>query len=101
MSDQDSYYRKLLKAELARRKAVNPRYSIRAFASALKLNNGYLSKVISGKVMLTVETANEVSTLLKLNKVERDQFIISVADEQKCSSLYGVDPLLTDCDEEC
>ena len=100
MADPLSFYRIYLKTELDRRLKSNPRYSLRAFAKSMKIDHGYLSKVLSGKILMTVETAEAIAKNLKLNEELRRKFLLSVAEEQKCSALYGVDPSLTDCDEE-
>jgi transcriptional regulator with XRE-family HTH domain len=99
MADLEAYYRERLKSELDKRKRSNPRYSIRAFARAINLDNGYLSKLLSGKVMLSLDLADQITKRLQLSKEERAEFIVSAIEEQKCHALYLLDAELTECDE--
>ena len=99
MADLEAFYRQKLRTELEARKAKNPRYSIRAFALFLDLDNGFLSKLLSGKSMLSIDLADELTKKLKLSAEERAEFILSAIEEQKCHALYLLDPDLTDCEE--
>ena len=98
MADDQAFYRTYLKQELERRKTKNARYSLRAFAKSLSIDNGQFSKIISGKVLLSVDLADKISKKLKLSGEERTKYLVSAAEEQKCYLLYAVDPSLTDCD---
>lgn len=98
MADLDTDYRKTLKEQMDLRKQKNPRYSLRSFARLLNCDPTYLSKLNSGKLMLSVERANDFAGRLKLSGSERKSFILSAAEELKCHSLYQVDPSLTDCE---
>ncbi len=99
MADLDAYYRQLLVSEFEKRKTRNPRYSLRAFARTLNLDNGFLSKLLSGKTMLSIDLADQLTKRLQLSKEERSEFIVSAIEEQKCHALYLLDPDLTECDE--
>lgn len=100
MANTDAFYRTYLKQELKRRKEKNSRYSLRAFAQTLAIDNGQLSKIISGKALLSVDLADAIAKKLKLIGSDRTNFLVSAAEEQKCHLLYLVDPSLTDCDSE-
>ncbi len=100
MADFEAFYRVYLKEELRLRKSKNRRYSLRAFAKSLKIDNGQLSKIIAGKALLSVDLADQVAKALKLTGTDRVEFLTSAAEEQKCHLLYLVDPSLTDCDSE-
>ena len=92
------FYRAYLKEELERRIQTNPQYSLRAFASALDLDPTYLSKVLNGKLMMSVENADRICEVLNLVEETRRDFLLSVAEERRCHSLKKVAPDLTDCD---
>ena len=98
MADSDAFYRIYLNDELKRRKAKNGRYSLRAFANSLKIDNGQLSKIMSGKALLSVDLADQLTKMLKLGDSDRVDFLKSAAEEQRCHLLFLVDPTLTDCD---
>ncbi|MFS4460461.1 helix-turn-helix domain-containing protein [Bdellovibrio sp. HCB2-146] len=68
MADDSAFYRTYLKEELQRRKERNSRYSLRAFAKTLSIDNGQLSKIISGKALLSVDLADNISKKLKLTR---------------------------------
>jgi transcriptional regulator with XRE-family HTH domain len=98
MADMDAAYRKSLEDEFVRRRKKNPRYSLRAFAAYLNVDVSYLSKLRSGKIILSVDLAAAFANRLKLLGPEKSAFILSAAEEQKCHALYLIDPSLTECD---
>ena len=98
MADVEAFYRIHLAAELKRRKTKNPRYSQRAFATFLGIHNGFLSKLLKSKALLSLDTAADICKRLKLTGDARTEFLTSAAEEQKCLALYLLDPTLTDCD---
>lgn len=100
MSDINASYRKILFSEFQTRKAKNPRYSVRAFAKYLFLDNGFLSKLFSGKVLLSLDLADKITKRLKLTPELRREFLLSAAEEQRCHALYLIDPSLTECEIE-
>lgn len=100
MADLNAYYRKILSDELQVRRKRNPRYSLRAFALFLGVDNGYLSKLTAGKVLLSLDLADKLTKRLKLSPSVRKDFLLSAAEEQRCHTLYLIDPKLTDCEEE-
>ena len=55
-----------LKNEFCRRKARNPRYSMRAFAAMLEIPSGRLSEIFSGKRPMTPRLLSKISKKLAL-----------------------------------
>ena len=98
MADLEAEYRLILKDEFQKRKSKRPRFSLRAFARFLSIDPTFLSKLLSGKLLLSVDTAAKIVQRLKLPEQERKAFLISAAEEQRCHALYLVDPSLTPCD---
>lgn len=54
---KQSVLRRIIKAELERRRARNSRYSLRAFARDLEFNSAHLSEVLNGKRAMSLESA--------------------------------------------
>ena len=59
-SKTDTLHIEMIRAELHRRREVNPRSSLRGFAASLKLHPSALSRILSGKQTLSVEAAKFV-----------------------------------------
>lgn len=97
MADMHSEYRKILEQSFSARKSKNARFSLRAFANQLGVDVSYLSKLRSGKIILSVDLAAKFATRLRLAADSRRDFILSAAEEQKCHALYLIDPSLTEC----
>ncbi len=68
-------YRALLDAELTKRRAVNPTYSLRAFSKHLGLSPAQVSQVLSGKRPLTAKAAVKIADRLRLSPIERRRLI--------------------------
>ncbi|HLD74619.1 MAG TPA: TIGR02147 family protein [Bdellovibrionota bacterium] len=68
-------YKAWLQTELVKRCEANPRYSLRAFATSLKLSPSFLSKILSGKRPLTFKTANHVAQVLALSPAEKTKLM--------------------------
>jgi cyanate lyase len=98
MADLNAVYRQILKESFALKKEKNPRYSLRGFARFLGVDPTFLSKLMSGKLLLSLDQAEKMTKKLKLKSDDRATFLLSAADEQKCHALYLIDPSLTDCD---
>jgi transcriptional regulator with XRE-family HTH domain len=73
-------------------------FSLRAFARLFGVDPTFLSKILSGKVLLSVDIAAKTAKRLKLSKQERRPFLLSYGEEHRCHALYLVDPTLTSCD---
>ncbi|MBI3449371.1 MAG: DUF4423 domain-containing protein [Acidobacteria bacterium] len=68
-------FRQFLQAELARRCAKNPRYSLRAFAARLGVDHGTLSQVLRRRRALTAATIRKIGTRLRLEESAIAEFI--------------------------
>jgi hypothetical protein len=64
----DASFRLLLQAELGRRCAANPRYSLRAFAKFLAVDHATLSQLLRGKRRLTSRMIRKLGTRLRLDE---------------------------------
>lgn len=80
-----------LSDELARRKARNPRYSLRAFAKHLDLDPSAFSRILKSKQVPTLQKCVEIVQKLQLSKVDAHHFLLS-AVEQQVSQLTRVVP---------
>ncbi len=100
MPDINADYRAILYSELSTRKLKNSRYSLRAFSKHLEIDPSYLSKLIAGKLIVSVDLADSLAKKLNLCNDQYTQFVLSAAEENKCQSLYEVNPDLTDCNKE-
>jgi uncharacterized protein (TIGR02147 family) len=69
-----SDFRRHLQAELARRCAKNPNYSLRAFAKNLGVNHSTLSQIMRGRRALTRQTIERLGARLKLSAGEIARF---------------------------
>lgn len=81
-----------LVAELAKRKRMNPAYSLRAFARQLKLSPGELSEIMSGKRHLSLKSALRTSKALGLNQIETKQ-LLQIAQLDKSADIADKDLL--------
>lgn len=71
---QTSYIH-ILKRKFEERLAINPRYSLRAYARSLRLDPGFLSHLLNQKRKLSVARAIEIAPSLKLSSSEKSVFI--------------------------
>lgn len=76
------FYRTRLGEELSRRTQKNSRYSLRAFARAMDIDVGLLSKVMSSKRRLSLGTAYQLVDKINMEPGERRMFLQSVIAEQ-------------------
>jgi transcriptional regulator with XRE-family HTH domain len=97
MADLNATYRIVLADEYKKRVSKNKKYSKNSFARFLGINNTYLSKLLSGKILLSLDIAEKITKRLQLGGPARSDFLLSAAEEQKCHALYLIDPLLTEC----
>jgi plasmid maintenance system antidote protein VapI len=63
-------FREILERELTRRRARNPRYSMRAFAAALAIDHSSLSQILRGKRRLTMRGIRRIGAALRLSPHE-------------------------------
>lgn len=73
----------ILQAELQRRKASNPNYSLRSFARQLDLSASYLSKLIRGTQVASRETVILLSQQLNLEDAATEQLILGKKGKSK------------------
>lgn len=71
---QASDFREYLKAELIRRTKANPAYSLRAFARALGVQSGFLSKILLGQRRVTEATVRRFGMKLGLSLQEIERY---------------------------
>lgn len=64
----------LLQDEFLRRKGVNPRYSMRAFAKTLGVSPSYACMVLKGQRSISLSSARSISTKLKWPKAKENIF---------------------------
>lgn len=76
---------RLLKESLSRRIVRNPQYSVRAFARDVGVSAAFMSLVLKGKKKLSIERAQQVARLLKMDVSESDRFVRSVILSQALS----------------
>lgn len=100
MADIESFYRTIILNEYEKRAKVNPRYSRNSFCKFLGMSPAYFSKLILGKIMMSLDIADKISKKLNLSSGDREKILLSVAEEYRCHALYLIDPDLTQCDPD-
>jgi uncharacterized protein (TIGR02147 family) len=78
-------FREVLRAELARRCATNPRYSLRAFAQRLAIDHSSLSQIIRGKRPLSARLIRRLGASLRLGR-ERIEAFVSEEEQRRAPS---------------
>lgn len=68
-------YQELLREQYIQKRKKNPQFSLRAFAKQLGLTPGGMSRLMNGKMELSVNRAMEISEKLGLTEEETDTFI--------------------------
>lgn len=68
-------FRDLLQRELASRCAVNPQYSLRAFARSLKIDHSTLSQILRRKRRLTADVIRALAQAIGLPADDVDRFV--------------------------
>lgn len=71
-------YRQILARHFEKRRSINPRFSLRAFAAQLNMPASKLSEVLNEKKGISPSRANEIASILKLAGEEREIFNLSV-----------------------
>jgi uncharacterized protein (TIGR02147 family) len=72
--DESTSFRLFLQAELGRRCARNPQYSLRAFAKFLGIDHATLSQLLRGKRALTARAILKLGTRLGLDRPAIDRY---------------------------
>jgi len=89
----EPFYKSYLQGELSRRCERNPRYSVRAFARALDINDGALSQILSGKRIPAYRTAVRIIRALGLTPDEEQNFLASLAEKHRSRGLQRLNPI--------
>src|SRR3954465_2908189 len=89
----EPFYKSYLQSELSRRCERNPRYSVRAFARALDINDGALSQILSGKRIPAYRTALRIIRALGLTPEEVQNFLASLAEKHRSRGLQRLNPI--------
>jgi uncharacterized protein (TIGR02147 family) len=89
----EPFYKSYLQNELSRRCERNPRYSVRAFARALDINDGALSQILSGKRIPAYRTAQRIIRALGLTPEEEQSFLASLAEKHRSRGLQRLNPI--------
>jgi len=76
-----------LKNELARRQMRNPRYSMRAFAQAVNIHPSAMSRILAGKLELSLSGCIDLLGHLQITNEDKRLFLASVAEEKNQRSL--------------
>jgi transcriptional regulator with XRE-family HTH domain len=97
MADLEAYYRLKLKEEYELRLQKKSSYSQNSFAKFLGMTSSYYSKLMKGKIILSLDLADKITKKLQLSQENRKSFILSVSEEHHCHALYLIDPTYTDC----
>ncbi|RYZ75687.1 MAG: hypothetical protein EOP05_07165 [Proteobacteria bacterium] len=77
------FHIRILKAELEKRKDRNRRYSMRAFANFLEMDPSALSRVLSGKLDLSLQASCLILKKLDLNAVDARLFVAAVSEDKR------------------
>jgi len=83
-------YRHYLNDELAKRCEKNSAYSLRAFAKALEIDAGTLSKLLNGTQPLSFKMAEKILPKLELTPAQQTQFFQSLAQTQGVRKLQRI-----------
>lgn len=90
MEAENRSFLDVLTAELIRRKMMNSRYSLRAYARSLGIDATLLSKILSGKNLPSIKTAEKLAMKLKLSEEDQLLFLASLISEQNLLRLFQI-----------
>jgi uncharacterized protein (TIGR02147 family) len=79
----DQSYLNLLKDEYAKRRRINPQYSLRSFARYLNVHPGTLNNVFNQKRSLSLTMAKRITDALCLSPAQEADFLKSVTTKKK------------------
>lgn len=91
MKNTTHQYRHTLKEIFVSIQERNPTYSQNSFAKYLGVTTSYYSKMMNGKIGLSLNIADKITKKLRMEPDERKAFIFSVAEEQHWHSLALID----------
>lgn len=84
-----------LNSEFIRRKNMNPRYSLRAYAKNLNVSSSLLSRLLKGKVPLSEKMLLRFSQPLKLTSEQMLNFLIDLNSFNKLNKSLFVEGKIT------
>jgi transcriptional regulator with GAF, ATPase, and Fis domain len=90
MADLKPYHIELHIQEIAKRKASNSRYSLRAFARFLGIAPSTLSRVLANHQELSISGSKKIMRKLKFSEEQKITFITSVAEEKKRRAIQNL-----------
>lgn len=79
---KNSKFQQYIANEFERRKKINPRYSLRAFAQHLNIQASLLSRILRGKIPLTEKALNRFCEPLNIGQAEYKAFSREIHDEK-------------------
>lgn len=79
---QTPFYRNVLSSTLTSRRKRNARYSLRAFARALGVDAGLLSKIMNARMVPSDNVARQIAVGLELSAEEQRLFLKSVTEHR-------------------
>ncbi|RYZ77649.1 MAG: hypothetical protein EOP05_01010 [Proteobacteria bacterium] len=74
---------RVLQAELEKRRSRNSRYSMRAFAKYLEMDASALSRVLAGKLDLSLQACSVILKKLEMSTSEIRLFIAAVSEDKR------------------
>ena len=77
-----SKFQQFIVSEFERRKKINPRYSLRAFAQHLNIQASLLSRILRGKIPLTEKALNRFCEPLNIGQSEYKSFSREIREEK-------------------
>lgn len=80
-------FREVVAAEFARRRRDNPRYSLRAFARALRVHHATLSRLLNGEQPVQARTVHALGIRLRL---PASQVAALIALEDAAAVVHGI-----------
>jgi uncharacterized protein (TIGR02147 family) len=90
----EPYFQQYLKEQLAKRCERNSRYSVRAFARALRIDVAAMSRLLSGRQVPSVLLTEKLLSLLDFTPTDQERFIASVAAARRTRGYKRLQPLL-------
>jgi uncharacterized protein (TIGR02147 family) len=81
-------FRLFLQEELVERLKSNPRYSLRAFARALKVDPSLLSKILRGKRRISRQLLPQLVQRLDLSPAEAERYLATDGHTQSATASY-------------
>ena len=91
---QTDFYKTCLRTDLSRRCEKNKAYSVRAYAKALRIDAGTVSRLLNGKQIPTLKMARRLLQHLDLSPEHEREFIESLVKSYQEKGLRRLAPIL-------